>query len=148
MNKMKKQFYLVDLQILPTAIKKTIRAKEMLKNGEADTINAAVVKTGISRSAYYKYKDHVAPALDDAAGDVVTMFLIMQNDPAITSKLFRRLGREKVEIITMNKGIPVKKLTTMTLSIRVSEMQISLQELIGSLQQIKGIKKVFVVGEE
>ncbi len=148
MNKMKKQFYLVDLQILPTAIKKTIRAKEMLKNGEADTINAAVVKTGISRSAYYKYKDHVAPALDDAAGDVVTMFLVMQNDPAITSKLFRRLGREKVEIITMNKGIPVKKLTTMTLSIRVSEMQISLQELIGSLQQIKGIKKVYVVGEE
>lgn len=148
MNKMKKQFYLVDLQILPTAIKKTIRAKEMLKNGEADTINAAVVKTGISRSAYYKYKDHVAPALDDAAGDVVTMFLVMQNDPAITSKLFRRLGREKIEIITMNKGIPVKKLTTMTLSIRVSEMQISLQELIGSLQQIKGIKKVYVVGEE
>lgn len=148
MNEMKKQFYLVDLQILPTAIKKTIRAKEMLKNGEADTINAAVVKTGISRSAYYKYKDHVAPALDDAAGDVVTLFLIMQNDPAITSKLFRRLGREKIEIITMNKGIPVKKLTTMTLSIRVSEMQISLQELIGSLQQIKGIKKVYVVGEE
>lgn len=148
MNKMKKQFYLVDLQILPTAIKKTIRAKEMLKNGEADTINAAVVKTGISRSAYYKYKDHVAPALDDAAGDVMTIFLVMQNDPTITSKLFRRLGREKIEIITMNKGIPVKKLTTMTLSIRVSEMQISLQELIGALQQIKGIKKVYVVGEE
>lgn len=148
MNKMKKQFYLVDLQILPTAIKKTIRAKEMLKNGEADTINAAVVKTGISRSAYYKYKDHVAPAFDDAAGDVMTLFIVMQNDPAITSKLFRRLGREKIEIITMNKGVPVKKLTTMTVSIRVAEMQISLQELMTSLQQIKGIKKVYVVGEE
>lgn len=148
MNKIKKQFYLVDFQILPTAIKKTIQVKEMLKNGEADTINAAVMKAGISRSAYYKYKDHVAPASEDSARDVMTLFLVMQNDPGINSKLFRRLGKENVEIITLNKGIPVKKLTTMTLSVRISEMQISARELIESIEQIKGIKKVYVAGEE
>lgn len=148
MNRMKKQFYLVDFQILPTAIKKTIQVKEMLKNGEADTINAAVMKADISRSAYYKYKDHVAPASDDAAKDIMTLFLVMQNDPGINSKLFRRLGKEKVEIITMTKGIPVKKLTTMTLSVRITDMQISTHELIESIQQIKGIKKIYIAGEE
>lgn len=148
MNRMKKQFYLVDFQILPTAIKKTIQVKEMLKNGEADTINAAVLKADISRSAYYKYKDHVAPASDDAAKDIITLFLVMQNDPGINSKLFRRLGKEKVEIITMTKGIPVKKLTTMTVSVRITDMQISTHELIESIQQIKGIKKIYTAGEE
>lgn len=148
MNKIKKQFYLVDFQILPTAIKKTIQVKEMLKNGEADTINAAVMKAGISRSAYYKYKDHVAPASDDSARDILTLFLVMQNDPGIHSKLFRRLAKENADIVTMNKGIPMKKLTTMTLSVRISEMQISSRELIESIEQIKGIKTVYVAGEE
>lgn len=38
------QFYLVDFSILPEAIKKTIRVKEMLKSGSSGTINEAVHK--------------------------------------------------------------------------------------------------------
>ena len=59
-----REFYLVDFQILSEAIKKTIRTKQLLKEGTVLTINEAVKRTGISRSAYYKYKDHVAPAVD------------------------------------------------------------------------------------
>lgn len=47
------QFYLVDFSILPEAIKKTIRVKEMLKSGSSGTINEAVHKVNMSRSAYY-----------------------------------------------------------------------------------------------
>lgn len=54
------QFYLVDFSILPEAIKKTIRVKEMLKSGSSGTINEAVHKVNMSRSAYYKYKDHIS----------------------------------------------------------------------------------------
>jgi ACT domain-containing protein len=52
-------FYLVREEILPEAIKKTIKVKELLKRGEARTINEAVEKMELSRSAYYKYKDYV-----------------------------------------------------------------------------------------
>ena len=64
MKNNEKQFYLVDFQILPEAIKKTIRVKEMLKNDTSATINSAVHSMGISRSAYYKYKNHVDTAFD------------------------------------------------------------------------------------
>lgn len=148
MGKETKQFYLVDFQVLPTALKSTIRAKELLKNGTAETINEAVQKTGISRSAYYKYKDHVASASEDAMHSAATLFIVMQNDPALGSRIFRRMGREKAEILTMHKGVPIKKLTTMTLSIQTSDMQIPLSELIRSLEEIKGIKAIHVVGEE
>ena len=47
-------FYLVKEEILPEAIKKTIRIKEILKKGEARTINEAVEMVDLSRSAYYK----------------------------------------------------------------------------------------------
>ena len=55
----KSTFYLVREEILPEAIKKTIKVKEILKRGEIRTINEAVEKMGLSRSAYYKYKDYV-----------------------------------------------------------------------------------------
>ena len=61
MKNNEKQFYLVDFQVLPEAIKKTIRIKESLKNGRVKTINEALSAMNISRSAYYKYKDHVEP---------------------------------------------------------------------------------------
>ncbi len=51
MKKTSKGFYLVCEEILPGAIKKTIRVKEMLKRGEARTINEAVEKMSLSRSA-------------------------------------------------------------------------------------------------
>ena len=148
MNKGNKQFYLVDFSILPSAIKKTIRAKELLKNGTAETINAAVQQTGISRSAYYKYKDHVAPAHDDSMDGAATLFVVMQNDPAVVGKILRRLGRENLEILAMNRGIPVKKLTTMSISIHRADRQMPLQDLIDEIEQVKGVKKVYVVGED
>lgn len=39
-------FYLVKEEILPEAIKKTIKVKEILKRGEVRTINEAVEKWG------------------------------------------------------------------------------------------------------
>ena len=58
MSKDKKdfKFYLVREDILPEAIKKTIKVKEILKHGEARTINDAVCMMNLSRSAYYSIK--------------------------------------------------------------------------------------------
>lgn len=142
----KRHFYLVDFEVLPEALKRTIQAKELLKKGEVDTIHAAVLKMGISRSAYYKYKDHVAPAGVDSEAACTTLFLVLHHDPAVSSKLFRKLSKENVEILTMNRGIPVKKMTTMSLTLRQGDMQISMQELIEMVRSIKGIKKVYVAG--
>ena len=50
MSKEKSGFFLVKEEILPEAIKKTIRVKEMLKRGEARTINEAVEKMELSRA--------------------------------------------------------------------------------------------------
>ena len=46
----KSTFYLVREEILPEAIKKTIKVKEILKRGEIKTINEAVERMGLSRS--------------------------------------------------------------------------------------------------
>jgi chorismate mutase len=63
-NKKKPQYYLVSAEALPEIFIKVIKAKERLETGEAATVAEAVQAMGISRSAFYKYKDSVTPFLD------------------------------------------------------------------------------------
>lgn len=53
------KFYLVRSDILPEAMKKTIDAKALLERGKVESIFDAVQKVGLSRSAFYKYRDAV-----------------------------------------------------------------------------------------
>ena len=62
------EYYLVREDILPEAIKKTIRVKEILRRHQTRTINEAVQLMDLSRSAFYKYKDYVYPFHDCPKG--------------------------------------------------------------------------------
>lgn len=73
----KSTFYLVREEILPEAIKKTIKVKEILKRGEIKTINEAVERMGLSRSAYYKYKDYVFPFYEASKEKIITLSLLL-----------------------------------------------------------------------
>ena len=53
------QFYLVDPKVLPEVFHKVMEAKYLLKGGQAKTSSEACKLAGISRSVFYKYKDHV-----------------------------------------------------------------------------------------
>ena len=101
--KKEQQFYLVDFSILPEAIKKTIRVKELLGDGSCTSINEAVHKVNMSRSAYYKYKDHVASADDDKEDRIVVLFIIMQDDMAVFGRILRRIAREEHEVLSVNR---------------------------------------------
>ena len=71
------KFYLVREDILPEAIKKTIKVKEILKHHQTRTINEAVRMMDLSRSAYYKYKDYVFPFYDVTQGKIVTLSVMI-----------------------------------------------------------------------
>ena len=57
-------YFIVDAAALPEVFLKVAEAKRMLETGEADTVNMATRKVGISRSAFYKYKEAVRPFND------------------------------------------------------------------------------------
>ena len=86
------KYYLVQEDILPEAIKKTIKVKEILKMGEVKTINEAVEKMDLSRSAYYKYKDYVFPFFEIAQGKIVSITISMMNDPGMLSAILNSVA--------------------------------------------------------
>ena len=54
-----RRFLLVDADVLPEVFVKVLQAKELLASGAVSNISAAAKQAGISRSAFYKYKDTV-----------------------------------------------------------------------------------------
>ena len=67
----KKKYYLVSAEALPEVFIKVAEAKRMLQVGEAATVGEAARMVGISRSAFYKYKDAVQPFQDMKAGHII-----------------------------------------------------------------------------
>lgn len=55
----KPTYLLIDSQVLPDVFLKVVRAKEMLARGKVKSAAMAARACGISRSAFYKYKDSV-----------------------------------------------------------------------------------------
>lgn len=136
------QFYLVDFSILPEAIKKTIRVKEMLKSGSSGTINEAVHKVNMSRSAYYKYKDHVASADDDKEDRVVVLFIIMQDDMAVFGRILRRIAKEKQEVLSVNRTKISEKLYSSVITLKTKESAEDMESLYEAFKETKGIQSL------
>ena len=74
---MKKQYVLADVSVLPDVFPKVLKAKKLLRAGEAATVHDAVRMTGISRSAYYKYKDYIFP-FNEMHG-ILTLYFELMN---------------------------------------------------------------------
>ena len=148
MKNNEKQFYLVDFQVLPEAIKKTIRIKESLKNGRVKTINEALSAMNISRSAYYKYKNHVETSFDKPKEEAVVFFILMNNDFSLFGRVLRRITKESDEILTINRGLSFEKTVPVTIAFKTKKLPDEIEKLSYSIKKIKGIKEITYMEEE
>ena len=77
----KQRYFIVEASALPEIYLKVADAKRLLETGEEQTVNAAARRVGISRSAFYKYKDAIRPFRDMLHGRIVTIQIILRNEP-------------------------------------------------------------------
>lgn len=141
------KFYLVQEDILPEAIKKTIKVKEILKHHQTKTINEAVRKMDLSRSAYYKYKDFVFPFYDVTQGKIVTLSVMIFDKPGSLSQVLNTVAANNGSVLTINQGIPLQGLANATISIETKEMKNSIEDLMKKLQKLSGVNKVDIIGQ-
>ena len=81
----KHKYYIVEASALPEVFLKVAEAKELLETGQVKTVNEAAQKTGISRSAFYKYRDTVMPFHNMMHGRVITFQMLMRDQPGCLS---------------------------------------------------------------
>lgn len=126
-------YYIVEAAALPEIFHKVVEARRMLDTGEAETVNQAVQMTGISRSAFYKYKDAVWPFQDMLHGRIITLQIVMKDEPGVLSSVLNLFADSGANILTINQGIPVNGCAAVSISVETSMMQMSINALIECL---------------
>ena len=87
---MEKRFLLVDAAVLPEVFVRVLQAKELLASRRARNISAAVKMAGLSRSAFYKYKDCVYDAQDSA--EVTTVHATLRDETGALHSLLEAIS--------------------------------------------------------
>ena len=147
MNNGRRGFFLVKEDILPEAIKKTIRVKELLKRGDVRTINEAVERLDLSRSAYYKYKDSVFPFYEASQNKIVTLTLLLEHKRGVLSNVLKTISADSGSVLTINQGIPLQGMANATISIETMNLTVDLEELLDKLRSVSGVKRLEVLGQ-
>lgn len=75
-DKQVKKFYLIREDVLPESVIKTLQIKDALKENPHLSIYEAVRQYGLSRSAFYKYKDTIFP-IDEKVEDTREFTIIL-----------------------------------------------------------------------
>ena len=81
------KYYIVEASALPEIFQKVAEAKRMLETGETDKVNVAAQAVGISRSAFYKYRDSIAPFQNLMAGRIITFQMMLKDKAGVLSEI-------------------------------------------------------------
>ena len=143
----KDKFYLVNEVILPEAIKKTIKVKSILQLGEAKTINGAVDKMDLSRSAYYKYKDYVFPFYELSQGKIVSINALISNESGMLSNILRIIADYNGSVLTINQNLPLQGVAHVNISFETKELTLPVEDVLHEVRQLEGVIKVELIGQ-
>lgn len=133
------KYYIVAANALPEVFIKVAEAKRMMQTGEADTVGDATRKAGISRSAFYKYKDSVQPFNDMKAEHIITFYGMLKDNTGVLSRVLGIFASSGANILTINQSIPTNGCAAVTISAETSGMEQTLESLIASVSGEEGV---------
>ena len=141
----KTKFYIVAADALPEIFIRVAEAKRMMQTGEADTVGAATKQVGISRSAFYKYRDAVLPFQSMMTGRIITFQLLLHDEQGLLSEILGVFADAGANISTINSIVPTNGTAVVTNSAETIDLTMTLEELMNRLSAIQGVLKADVL---
>ncbi len=139
------KYYIVEASALPEVFIKVAEAKRLLSIGEAATVGEATQMTGISRSAFYKYRDSVLPFQNMMTGRIITFQLLLHDAPGVLSGILQTFAELDANIITINSIVPTDGTAVVTISAETMNVSVPLEEMLRMLRQNNNIVKADIL---
>lgn len=133
------KLYIVEAGVLPEIFREVSRAKELLETGEVQTVAEAVSRIGISRSAFYKYRDAIRPFRNFEREQVVTISVIMRDRPGSLSSVLAIFAGINANILTINQSIPTDGAAIVTISFTAEDAGVRVDAL---RTELEGLSEV------
>jgi len=132
-------FFIVEASALPEIFLKVERARRALETGEVETVHEATRLAGISRSAFYKYKDAVRPFHDMLHGRIVTFQILLKDEPGVLSAVLHVFAQTGGNILTINQGIPTNGCAVVSIGAETSGLEIPMDALVARISETEGV---------
>ncbi len=139
------KYFLVASEVLPEVILKVAEANRMLRAGEARTALEAAKAVGISRSAFYKYRDAVQPFTDLRTERIITFYALLKNNPGVLSDVLSIFAASGANILTINQSIPANGCAAVTISAETSTMTETLEQLLANTAELDGVVRIEIL---
>lgn len=142
------KYYLIERTLLPEVFQRVIEANEAIACGKAATASEAAKIAGLSRSAYYKYKDGVRPFYEAATDRIVTFHFMLYDRPGVLSSILGLMAQSGANLLTVNQSIPMCGQASVTIAARTGEMKYSVEELLHYAETLENVVKVEILATE
>lgn len=147
MGKDSERFFVVREDVLPEALVKTVRVKQLLAGGNVKTVHEAVERVGLSRSAFYKYKDGIFPLNELDKERIVTISMDLMHRSGVLSRVLSRVAEHEGNVLTINQTIPLQGVANVVITVDTSSMRETADGLVRHLKEMDGVRNVQVIGQ-
>lgn len=138
-------YLIVDKRILPDCCEKVVEARALLRSGKAKDISEAVKAVRISRSTYYKYKDFVFSPSETSMEQKAVISLMLKHIQGSLSEVLQFLSQRGANILTINQNFPIHGEANVVVSLELTHVSLSIDELVEALQELKCVTSVHLV---
>lgn len=146
MSSSKLDCYLVKGGALPPVLRKTIEAKELLRRGECRTVREAVARVGLSRSAFYKYRDGIEIPDDGDGLKAIALSLLLNHQPGSLSGVLGAIAGAQGNVRTINQSPPSSGVAPVTVTFEAGNLNLPLEILVERVKALDGVVRVELVG--
>ena len=129
----------METEALPEVFIKVTEVKELLETGEARTVAEATERVGLSRSAFYKYKDSVQPFNDMKSEHIITFYAMLKDNAGILSRVLTVFASSGANILTINQSIPTNGCAAVTVGAETSGLSLPVEELMERALRMEGV---------
>lgn len=133
---------IISSSALPDVFLKVLSAKELLSNGTVGSISEAVRTVGISRSAFYKYRNHVFRYIPEGSGSILNFTASLADKAGVLSSVLSSIYNFGANIITVNQSLPVDGVASVAFSVRINDTSPGFDFFKKELTAIPGVKSV------
>lgn len=133
---------LVQADVLPEVFSKVLAAKQLLQDGTVKSTAEAAKRVGISRSAFYKYRDTVFAYNRRQDGQILTLHFVLNDKTGVLSALLTAFASAGANILTVNQNIPTGGAATVSVSARVDALNCPINVFIERLMAMDGVIRV------
>lgn len=133
------KYYIVAAEALPEVFLRVAEAKQLLSTGEAATVGEATQMVGISRSAFYKYKDTIQPLSDTRMDRIVSFHTLLKDSPGALSDVLSIFAGSGANILTIHQGVPANHCASVTISAEITDMDVDMEKFADMVGHLDGV---------